>query len=81
MFSYFILDISYLQKTLGVVRKFRHGLKGEGGGQGFYDISPKASVSKSVTMEDGSSKYVQNCVTSFMNDPLASLVNLTKLQA
>ena len=40
---------------------------GGGGGQGFCDGSTKALVIQSVTM--GVSKIVENCVTSFMDDP------------
>ena len=43
----------------------------ERGGQGFCDDSAKALeyYIKSVTMGEEGSKYVQNCVTSFMDDP------------
>jgi hypothetical protein len=45
----------------------------EGEGQGFYDNFTKASVKKSVTRGEGVSIKVQNCVTSFMDDPLWDL--------
>ncbi len=51
----------------GVVNIWRHCLRGRG--HGFCDSSTKASVIKSVTMGGGGSKNVQNCVTSFMDDP------------
>ena len=54
---------------LGVVHKRRHGLRG-GGGKGFFDDSTKALVIKPVTMGGGGSKIFQNCVTSFIDDPL-----------
>ena len=47
-----------------------------GGGQGFCDDSTKTLVVKRVTMEGGVSKIVQNCVTSFMDNPLAYSVVL-----
>jgi hypothetical protein len=40
-----------------------------GGGQGFCDKGTKALVMKSVTIWKGMSKNVQNCVTSFIDDP------------
>ena len=39
------------------------------GYQGFRDDSTIALVIKSVTMGDGVSKIIENCVTSFMDDP------------
>jgi hypothetical protein len=60
----------YFWICLGVVHKWRHGLRARGG-QGFCDNSTKAIVLKSVTIwGGGGSKNVKNCVTSFMDDPL-----------
>ncbi len=48
--------------SLGVIHKRCHGRRGDN----------SASVIKSVTMGGGGgSKNVQNCVTSYMNDPLS----------
>ncbi len=57
---------------LGIVHKWRPNLKGRGG-QGVGDNSTKASVINIVTMRGGGSKIFLNCVTSFMDDPLATL--------
>ncbi len=40
-----------------------------GGSQGILDNSTNAFVVKSVTMGGVGSKHVQNCMTSFMDDP------------
>ncbi len=55
--------------SLGVVHKWRHGLRGEGVSR-FCDDSVKALVIKSVTMGGGGVKIIKYCVTSFMDDPL-----------
>ena len=39
------------------------------GYQGFCDNSTKALVLKTVTMGEGVSKSIKNCVTMFMDDP------------
>ena len=41
----------------------------EEGFQGFFDDSTKALELRGVTMEEGVSEIVQNCVTSFMDEP------------
>jgi hypothetical protein len=51
--------------TLGVVHKWRHGIKGEKGCQGFCDNSTKALVMKCVSMGDGVSNTNQICVTIY----------------
>ncbi len=71
---------------LGVVHEWRHGL-GKRGYQGFCDDSTKALELKSVTMEEGVSKNIKYCVTSYMDDSLSAaplllsiLVPYTKLK-
>ncbi len=47
-----------------------------GGVQGFCDNSTKASVMKKVQRKGEGSKNVQNCGTSFMEDPFMSAPHL-----
>ena len=51
-----------------------------GGVQGFCDDRTKALVMKRVTDDwgRGGSKIIQNCVTSFMDDPQGKLVKKHK---
>ena len=49
------------------------------GGQGFCDNSTKALVINTVTMGEGGSKIVQNCMTLFMDEPLNYVETLSKM--
>jgi hypothetical protein len=49
---------------------------GRRGYQGLCDNITKALLLKSVTMGEGVSKIIQNCVTSFMDDPKKSFTSV-----
>ena len=65
---------------LGVIHKWRHGLRGWGGGGGlrFCDDITKAFVIKKCADEGGGPGVVKNCpkycVTSFMDDPFSVII-------
>ena len=59
-----------LSSTSKMIKLF-YGLRGMG--QGFCDDSIMVLVTKCMTRGEAELKIVQNCVTSFMDDPLQEI--------